>query len=346
MARALSLFHLTLGRRVPACPKILESEMKKQRLKWPVLSARHGLAVVFGVVFAAIGSGTMIAGAHGLEGDRFFPPTITTDDPFATDELLLPSVSFFRSPASDDSPAAGVTDLGFEFDKEIFPKFALGISGDYLLQYPEGQPRTTGWDNFSLSAKYQLWENPAHEAIFSVGGEWEIGGSGSRQVGADSSSAFTPEVFLGKGLGDLPGALKYARPLAVTGEVGVNIPTSAEPVAMQWGGALEYSLPYLQSQVKDLGLRAPFNRLIPLVEFSLNSPVDRDGGPTTGTINPGILYENTWFQIGAEALIPVNRASGNSVGGIVQVQIFIDDIWPKIFGHPIFGSSSQTSGPY
>ena len=28
------------------------------------------------------------ANAHGFEGDRFFPPTVTTDDPFATDEFL------------------------------------------------------------------------------------------------------------------------------------------------------------------------------------------------------------------------------------------------------------------
>ena len=28
--------------------------------------------------------------AHGFAGDRFFPPTITTDDPFAADELAQP----------------------------------------------------------------------------------------------------------------------------------------------------------------------------------------------------------------------------------------------------------------
>jgi hypothetical protein len=312
--------------------------MKKQKMKWPVLSARGGPLVVLGAVFITISSGAMMAGAHGFEGDRFFPPTVTTDDPFAADELMFPSVSYLRSPASDDSPATGVTDLGFEFDKEIFPKFALGVSGDYLLQYPEGQPRMTGWDNFSLSAKYQLWENPVHEAIFSIGGEWEMGGTGSPQVGADSASSFTPRVFLGKGLGDLPGSLKYARPFALTGEVGVNIPTRADPVAMEWGGAVEYSLPYLQAQVADIGPRGLFNHLIPLVEFSLNSPVNRGGGGTTGTINPGVLYENNYFQIGAEALIPVNRLSGNSVGAIVSVQIYIDDIWPKFFGHPIFGN--------
>ena len=37
--------------------------------------------------------------AHGFEGERFFPPTIQTDDPFAVDELSLPVVSVFNNPA-------------------------------------------------------------------------------------------------------------------------------------------------------------------------------------------------------------------------------------------------------
>src|SRR5271154_122505 len=137
------------------------------------------------------------AGAHGFVGDRFFPPTIATDDPFATDELLLPSVSYFRSPAGDGSPAVGTTDIGFEFDKEIFPKFALGISGDYLYQKPDDLQAASGFDNFVLSAKYQAWQNDAHEAIFSIGGEWEMGGTGSKLVGADSTSTFTPTIYVG-----------------------------------------------------------------------------------------------------------------------------------------------------
>ena len=86
--------------------------------------------------------------------------------------------------------------------------------------------------------------------------------------------------------------------------------------------------------------------MIPLVEFSLSTPENRQGGETTGTINPGVLYENTYFQLGAEAVLPFNRASGNDIGGIVQLQIFIDDIWPHVFGHPIFGTGKQSSGPF
>ncbi|MGA9778211.1 MAG: hypothetical protein ACLPRE_05310 [Limisphaerales bacterium] len=300
-----------------------------------VLKTGRGLLAVSSAVFAVAGLGAANAHAHGFVGDRFFPPTIATDDPFATDELLLPSLSYFKSAGS---PATATTDGGFEFDKEIFPHFALGIAGDYLHLKPDGEPASTGFDDFTLSAKYQLWQNDAHEAIFSIGGEWEMGGTGSKQVGADSANTFTPTIYFGKGFGDLPDSLKYARPFAVTGTVGEDLPTSSDPNNLEWGFALEYSLPYLQSQVKDIGLSAPFKNMIPLVEFSFSSPENRDGGKTTGTINPGVLYESKYFQIGAEAIIPVNNTTGSQVGAVVQLEIFIDDIWPKWFGHPLIGN--------
>jgi hypothetical protein len=80
----------------------------------------------------------------------------------------------------------------------------------------------------------------------------------------------------------------------------------------------------------------PFRNVIPLVEFAMNSPLDRGGGQTTGTVNPGFLWESRYCQIGAEAVIPINQATGPNVGFVVQVQVFIDDLLPKIFGHPLF----------
>lgn len=320
--------------------------MKNKQKKFAVFKNRRGWLAASGAVFTVIGIGANNAQAHGFVGDYFFPPTIATDDPFATDELLLPSISYIKSPASDGSPATGVTDIGFEFDKEIFPKFALGISGDYLFQKPDGQALMTGWDDFSLSAKYQLWQNETHQAIFSVGTLWQIGGSGSKEVGADSANVFTPTIYYGKAFGDLPDSLGFAKPFAVTGTLGVDLPTSAEPNNLDWGFALEYSLPYLEQQVKDIGLPHPFRNMIPLVEFSMTSPFNRDGGYTTGTVNPGILYESKYYQLGAEAMIPINSASGAHVGVIVQLEIYIDDIWPKAFGYPIFGHNNAENPPH
>jgi hypothetical protein len=104
------------------------------------------------------------------------------------------------------------------------------------------------------------------------------------------------------------------------------------------GFALEFSLPYLEQVVMDVGIPKPFKDMIPLVEFTVTDPEDRgQAGQATGTICPGVLWESHYMQIGAEAIIPVNGRTGNHVGGILSVFIFIDDIWPHVFGHPVFG---------
>ena len=282
--------------------------------------------------------------AHGFEGDRFFPPTIQTDDPFATDELSV-GLQSFNNPANDDGPKTRELDVSGEFDKEIFPKFALGISGTYINLEPDKQtgngsappPSQDGFDNISLTAKYQLWEIPEHEFILSLGGEVDLGGSGSKNFVGNSYSTYTPILYYGKGFGDLPNELKYLKPFALTGTLGYEIPSkSSDSNVLDWGFALEYSLPYLQEHVEDVGLPHPFCDLIPLVEFNLSSPTNRSGETTTGTINPGILWESKYCQIGAEAVIPVNAHTGPNVGAVIQVQFFIDDLFPKVFGHPIF----------
>jgi hypothetical protein len=78
--------------------------------------------------------------------------------------------------------------------------------------------------------------------------------------------------------------------------------------------------------------------MIPVVEFSMETPENRGPlGVTTGTINPGVLWESKYLQVGIEALLPVNRASGEHVGAMVTFEIYIDDLFPKLFGHPMFG---------
>ena len=191
--------------------------------------------------------------AHGFEGDRFFPPTIQTEDPFAVDELSLPVISVFNNPAGGGSPKTKQIDISAEFDKEIFPKFAIGISEDYVILRPQGQSTRAGFDNLSFSAKYQLFENVPHEFIFSVGGEVDVGGTGSLAIGRESFATYTPKLFVGKGFGDLPDQLKYLKPFAVTGTLGYVIPgESVDPNALNWGLAVEYSIPYLQQHVQEI----------------------------------------------------------------------------------------------
>lgn len=273
---------------------------------------------------------------HGFVGNRFFPPTISTDDPSTADELALPTISAIKTPGI---PETREIDAGFEFDKLIFPHLALGVSETYISLKPTHERSSEGWGNLELSLKYELWTSPAHEAIVSLGVRAEIGGTGARRVDADSFTTFEPTLFFGKGFGDLPDSLWALKPFCVTGSIGQTFPTnSSASNVLDWGFALQYSIPYLQQHVKDMGIPAPFKNLIPIVEFPFETVENRDGrGITTGSINPGILYESRYFQIGAEAIIPINHTSGNHVGGIIQVWIFIDDLFPQYFGHPLFG---------
>jgi len=108
------------------------------------------------------------------------------------------------------------------------------------------------------------------------------------------------------------------------------------PHTLEWGFAIEYSLPYLQSFVQDVGLREPFNRMIPVVEFSMSTALDRGASGTTGTVNPEIIWAGQYVQLAVEAVIPVNSRSGSHVGWIAQLHFFLDDLFPKTIGRPIF----------
>ena len=303
--------------------------------------------------FGAIGR----AYSHGFAGARFFPATLSTDDPFVSDELSLPTVSTIKT--SDDG-GTRETYVSIDISKRITPDFAIELGDSFTVLSPHDGPTANGFGNLELGGKYQLLKNGEHETIVSVGLGVEIGGTGGRSVGADSFSTWTPGIFFGKGFGDLPTAVRFLKPFALTGQLGVAIPTSAStrtatldaqtgerevdverhPDVLEWGFALEYSLIYLQSQVQDIGLREPFNRLIPLVEFALETPLNRgEEGQSTGTINPGLIWAGKYFQVGVEAVVPVNERTGHNVGVIAQLHFFLDDLFPHSLGRPLFGGN-------
>jgi hypothetical protein len=304
------------------------------------------------------------ASAHEIVGNRMFPATLAIDDPGVADELALPTVSFYKT---GDDPSVRQRDISGEYSKLITEDFAVSFSPTYSKIYAPGGPNMTGasgFQNFETTFKYRAYKNAEHEFVLSVGLNIEWGGSGAPDVGADRFTTYTPTLYFGKGFGDLPSGLGWARPFAVTGQIGYAIPSSNATVTVDptsgdvdtefnprvliWGASLQYSLLYLKSSVVDLGLPDFFNHLIPLVEVNLQTPVSNfatSGTLTTGTINPGVLYVGQTYQIGIEATIPVNRQSGTSVGAIAQIHWFLDDIFPNSLGKPLFGNSIGQGRP-
>jgi hypothetical protein len=289
--------------------------------------------VILAVLLAA-GFAPAPAIAHGIAGDRFFPATLTVDDPAVADELSLPTVSHLD----------GQTDVSGEYSKRLTPTLGVSFGGTWSRIGAPGEPAATGFQNLETTAKWQFLTSAPHEAIVALGLSAEWGGTGADAVGAERHTTLTPTLYFGKGAGDLPQSMGWARPFALTGQLGYDIPTRRRdpgetddnPRVLSWGLTLQYSLAYLQAHVRDVGLAAPFDRMVPLVEASFETPLTGPDRRTTGTINPGVIWAGRHVQLGAEALVPVNAASGRHVGGVVQLHLFLDDLFPRSIGRPIW----------
>jgi hypothetical protein len=289
---------------------------------------------------AAVLPGTE-AMAHGFAGDRFFPATILTDDPFVADEASVPTLT--RLPTAAD----GTQEYDIEFDiaKRILPDLGLTFARQWKYVQSPGVPAVTGFDSIRTGIQYQLFIDPKREAMALVGLQSTWAHTGRVQALASRDfTTLTPTFDWGKGFGDLFEPDSFLRPFAVTGNLSVDFPTKVEsngnPNAnnFNYGLAIEYSLEYLQHHVKDVGIGRPFDHLIPLVEVAMTTPFNRgQGGNTTGTVQPGFIWAGQYYQIGAELIVPINRLSGHGVGGLVQFHIYIDDIFPRSIGKPLFG---------
>jgi hypothetical protein len=327
------------------------------KTSWPLAMLAAGLAAL-----------TTTARAHEIVGNRFFPATLAIDDPGVNDEMALPTISMSKT---GDDPSFKQLDVSGEFAKRITDDFAISVAPTWSRLYAPGGPTMNGargFQNLETLFKYRLFKNAEHEFVMSAGLEIEWGGSGAQSVGAERFNVYTPTIYLGKGFGDLPSSLNWARPFAITGQVGYSIPgvskittatfnpdtgeqdidTEFNARVLNWGATLQYSMPYLKSVVVDLGLPDFINRLIPIVEASLQTPISNtatSGTVTTGTINPGIIYVSNKYQVAIEAMIPVNRQSGTSVGVIGQLHFYLDDIFPNTLGRPIFANGINTGRP-
>ena len=318
---------------------------------------------------AAAGLSALLAGqaahAHAIAGPRVFPVTLTIDDPGVADEASLPTFSYQRLPDDPDTGHGFQYNIAGEFNKRITEHLGVGVTGGYTVRTQQQGKTQTGFQNLNVTLKYQAWVNGPHEAILSVGVIRELARTGTAHIGADQYGSTTPTAYFGKGFGDVP--IPALRPFAVTGTIGFTV-ADKKLKAINGGGAdlganaqggvtglaaqqfntgyanrlvgglsVQYSMPYLRAQVRDLGLPEFFNRLTPLVEVAYSSPAGRPSNlGTQVVVAPGVIYGADSYQVGLEALIPANRASGKFVGVVTQLHLFFDDLFPTSLGKPLF----------
>src|SRR6516162_10826418 len=122
--------------------------------------------------------------AHEIVGNRFFPATLTIDDPGVNDELSLPTVDSFKT---GDDPPVRQRDVSSEFSKRITEDFAVSLGSTYTFLSPIDPTAAgaNGFQNLDTTLKYRLFRNPEHEFVLSAGLSIEWGGTGAANVGAD-----------------------------------------------------------------------------------------------------------------------------------------------------------------
>jgi len=295
------------------------------------------------------------ADAHVIAGSRVFPVTLTFDDPGVSDEASLPAFSY-------QPGATNEYDVGAEYDKTITPNTALIFNDGYDYLQTRGAKTEQGLENLYITGKWQAYTNDEHEFVVSAGIIREIGGTGAVQAGADAVGSTAPTGYFGKGFGDMP--IGVFRPFAITGEFGYTIADKALKALPPAGGmgfqtsaltglpavqynngsnnfssgglSLQYSIPYLQSQVKNVGISGVFANMIPVAEFTWTTPATAPSSEGVGnaswTAAPGVIYLAQWGEVGLEALVPMNKAAGSNVGAVLLVHFFFDDLFPNSIG--------------
>lgn len=286
--------------------------------------------------------------SHGIVGQRFFPATLVVDDPFVADEMDLLGYSNLRNPDPTDPTHSSSQTYLMGISKRLTRDLGLELTAFYLKDtFDDSANNTEGFDNLSAAIKYVMFKSPAHEFVVASALEFDLGGTGTKSV-SDPFTTVSPTLYFGYGLGDLPDSLMYLRPFAITGQVGLGVPitdgssnggTADYSSSLSYGFTIQYSTMYLQSFVKDIGLPKPFSRIIPVVEFSFNNPIN---GPNQynsaqSYAYPGFLWIGKYYELGLEAIVPMNSTTGSQTGVQALVHLFLDDLAPNFFTRTITG---------
>ena len=161
---------------------------------------RTALSLTLALATLTSGNASTTCWAHGFAGQRFFPATLTIDDPFVADEG---DILFGHSRTSNGNGGDVTTNsTSLEFAKRITSDFGLSLATEYdNLQFSNGDPSQRGYNNLIIGAKYLTLVDAPHETLMSVGLNASMGGTGNIAI-SDSFSTISPAVFFGKGFGD------------------------------------------------------------------------------------------------------------------------------------------------
>jgi hypothetical protein len=123
----------------------------------------HARAIALSISFAAL-LASQTAQAHGIAGNRFFPGTLTFDDPAVADEAVLPNFS------SLDHPSGGgnVTDnrINWTFTRLLTPTVGVVIDNSWIARN-WGVSQRSGFDVTNVGLKWEVlsWSRLSEQTL-------------------------------------------------------------------------------------------------------------------------------------------------------------------------------------
>src|SRR6202521_5974021 len=167
---------------------------------------------------------TCSEGSAAYVGDRYFPSTLATTVPTAADFYNPPY--FVKLPDTSTTPSTREFDIPTTYSRLITKDWSVFFTEPFRVIEDANKGRLSGFDNLVIGTQYQVYTNPEHQFVFTVGGTAAIGGTGSPGIAA-SFSTLTPTVYIGKGFGDLPDSAAWLRPLTISATAAVAVPTES-----------------------------------------------------------------------------------------------------------------------
>jgi hypothetical protein len=281
------------------------------------------------------------AWAHGTVGDYTFLEPIVAEDANPKNEFNIFRPQWTRTAEGREFS------IGFGLEKVIVPapdSYANGLPGggmvsitiesEWVEQSPKEGRRLTGFNNLELLPKVAFLTMPEHELRLSLGAKFVLP-TGSPSIGEQNHTQLGPELLWAKGFGDLPnqGLLKYLRPFAFQGDVGYTPALGGRTWHELFAdNVIEYSLPYLSNNVRDIGLPWPLRNMYPYVEFNYDQLIAGPAGQTFPEVlvTPGLAFMNYYLELSIATQIALNKGAvpDNHARVILLLDLFIDDIFP------------------
>ena len=193
-----------------------------------------------------------------------------------------------------------------------------------------------GFDDLTLFGKYAFYYSLKHEFMLTIGAQLQLP-TGDPDLEAQNHTSLGPVFLWEKGMGDLPNspAFKYLRPFGVQSDFGYVPALGGHTSHHMFADAvIEYSLPYLSNNVRDIGLKWPFRNLFLFNEINYDQLITGPPGQTFPTIlaTPGLAYVSYHLELALGTQFALNNASvpGTHAAVLGLLDIFYDSIIPRL----------------